>query len=54
MFEVESIARGKQQKKIQEIYTFGPFGPLLQRGVLVVWQSEQTLTVILLWFAEEL
>lgn len=34
--------------KIIRNHTFGPLGPLLQRGVLVVLQSAQTLIVLLL------
>lgn len=43
------------QKEIEGKYiTLGPLGPLLQRGVLVVLQSLQTLIGILLVLLEEL
>ena len=45
---------GKYNYEEEKKCTLGPLGPLLHRGVLVVWQSEQTLTVILLWFDEVL
>lgn len=40
--------------KRRNIYTLGPLGPLLQRGVLVVLQSAQTLTAVLLILFKEL
>lgn len=39
---------------VENIYTLGPLGPLLQRGVFVVLQSAQTLTEVLVLLFKEL